>query len=113
VLRRLSARAAAELFLTGEVFDGRRAAEIGLVTAAAPTEALDATVVAYCEALVRGGPAALAGTKRLLRRPPAATVREDLAELSSLSEEYFRSPEGMEGVRATREKRPPEWLPGG
>jgi methylglutaconyl-CoA hydratase len=111
VLRRLAPRAAAELFLTGEVFDGRRAAEIGLVTAAAPAQALDETVVAYCEALVRGGPGALAGAKRLLLRPPAETVRADLTELSALSLEYFRSAEGMEGVRALRDKRAPEWLP--
>jgi methylglutaconyl-CoA hydratase len=111
VLRRLHPRAAAELYLTGEVFDGRRAAEIGLVTAAAPTVALDATVVAYCGALTRGGPAALAGAKRLLHRTPPATVRDDLAELSELSEAYFRSPEGIEGVRAARAKRPPNWLP--
>jgi methylglutaconyl-CoA hydratase len=113
VLRRLSFRAAAELYLTGEIFDGRRAAEIGLVTAAAPTTVLDATVVAYCEAMVRGGPAALAGAKRLLQRSPAATVREDVSELSRLSQEYFRSAEGMEGIRAMREKRPPIWLPQG
>jgi methylglutaconyl-CoA hydratase len=111
VLRRLSPRAATELFLTGEVFDGRRAAEIGLVTAAAPTAALDETVVAYCEALVRGGPEALAGAKRLLLRRPAGAIRDDLAELSALSLEYFRSSEGMEGVRALREKRAPAWLP--
>ena len=113
VLRRLTPRVAAELFLTGEVFDGRRAAEIGLVTAAAPAQALDETVVAYCDALVRGGPGALAGAKRLLQRRPADPVRADLAELSALSLEYFTSAEGMEGVRAVREKRPPAWVPQG
>ena len=39
VLRRLAPRAAAELYLTGDTFDGRRAAEIGLVTAAVPADA--------------------------------------------------------------------------
>jgi methylglutaconyl-CoA hydratase len=111
VLRRLAPRAAAELFLTGEVFDGRRAAQIGLVTAAAPAAALEATVAAYCDALIRGGPVALAATKGLLLRQPAATLRDDLTELSRLSAAYFGSPEGMEGVLAFREKRPPSWLP--
>jgi methylglutaconyl-CoA hydratase len=60
---------------------------------------------------VRGGPEALAGAKRLLLRRPADTIRDDLAELSALSLEFFRSSEGMEGVRALREKRAPAWLP--
>jgi methylglutaconyl-CoA hydratase len=111
VLRRLTPRAAAELFLTGEVFDGRRAAEIGLATAAAPAESLDETVAAYCAALVLGGPVALAATKQLLLRTPAATVRDDMSELSRLSMEYFGSPEGVEGVLAFREKRTPSWVP--
>src|SRR3954468_16010828 len=68
VLPRLTPRAATELYLTGEVFDGVRAAEIGLVTAAVPAADLDATVDRYVDALVRGGPLALAGAKQLLRR---------------------------------------------
>src|SRR5882724_7729418 len=44
VLPRLAPRAAAELYLTGGVFDGVRAAEIGLVSRAVDAEALDATV---------------------------------------------------------------------
>lgn len=112
VLRRLDPRAAAALMLTGDVFDGRRAAEIGLVTAAAPAGAVDETVAAYCSALLRGGPAALAATKGLLRRPPAATLRDDLAALVDLSLAHFGSAEGMEGVRAFREKRPPRWASG-
>ncbi|MCW6008046.1 enoyl-CoA hydratase/isomerase family protein [Micromonospora sp. CPCC 205371] len=110
VLRRLAPRAAAELLLTGDAFDGRRAVNIGLVTAAAPAEALDATVASYCGALLRGGPLALAGTKRVLHRPPAATVREDLADLAALSAEFFDSDEGREGVLAFREKRAPRWV---
>ena len=111
VLPRLAPRAAAELYLTGDVFDGARAAEIGLVTAAVEAEGLDAAVSAYTESLVRGGPLALAGTKQLLRRRPAETVRADLAELSERSAGYFRSAEGREGVAAFREKRPASWVP--
>ena len=61
MLPRLAPRAAAELYLTGDVFDGARAAEIGLVTAAVPADELDAAVARYCAALVRGAPLALAG----------------------------------------------------
>jgi methylglutaconyl-CoA hydratase len=111
VLRRLTPRAAAELYLTGEVFDGVRAAEVGLVTAAVSAEGLDGAVAAYCDALVRGGPLALAGTKQLLRRTPADSIRADLAELSARSAGYFRSAEGVEGVTAFREKRPAAWVP--
>jgi len=111
VLRRLHARAAAELYLTGEVFDGTRAAAAGLVTAAVPAADLDATVEAYVAALVRGAPGALAGTKALLRRSPVVTVADDVAELTALSVGYFGSPEGIEGISAFREKRDPSWLP--
>src|SRR3954452_21651805 len=54
VLPRLAPRAAAELYLTGEVFDGVRAAETGLVTTAVAAQDLDATIARYCDALVRG-----------------------------------------------------------
>ena len=111
VLPRLAPRAAAELYLTGDVFDGARAAGIGLVTAAVDADGLDAAVRAYCDSLVKGGPLALAGTKQLLRRPTAESIRADLAELSARSAGYFRSAEGREGVAAFREKRPAHWVP--
>ncbi|BCJ60795.1 enoyl-CoA hydratase-related protein [Micromonospora endophytica] len=110
VLPRLTSRAAAELYLTGDTFDGRRAAEIGLVTAAVPADELDGVVRRYCDSLVRGAPAALAGVKELLRRPTATDLRAELVELSALSTRYFLSEEGMEGVTAFREKRPPRWV---
>lgn len=112
VLPRLAPRAAAELYLTGNVFDGRRAAEIGLVTSSVPAADLDAAVGAYVSALVRGGPLALAGTKQLLRRTRQAGIRAELAELSQRSAGYFRSEEGREGIAAFREKRDAIWVPG-
>ncbi|MFF5073904.1 enoyl-CoA hydratase-related protein [Micromonospora olivasterospora] len=111
VLPRLHPRAAAELYLTGDTFDGRRAAEIGLVTAAGPADGLDAAVERACASLVRGAPGALAGAKDLLRRPPAVDLRAEIAELAALSTGYFLSDEGREGVAAFREKRDAAWVP--
>ncbi|MEU6023984.1 enoyl-CoA hydratase-related protein [Micromonospora sp. NPDC047134] len=110
VLPRLHPRAAAELYLTGDTFDGLRAAQIGLVTAAVPAQELDAAVQRYCDSLVRGAPSALAGAKELLRRPPATDLGEELAALSTLSTRYFLSGDGVEGVMAFREKRPARWV---
>src|SRR5260370_1122035 len=73
-LRRMPSRAAAEYFLTGEVFDARRAAEIGLLTRAVTTDDLDAEVERYASMLLRGAPGALAGTKGVLRDVPEQGV---------------------------------------
>ncbi|NJP89073.1 enoyl-CoA hydratase [Nonomuraea sp. FMUSA5-5] len=111
VLRRLSARAAAEYFLTGEVFDAARAVEIGLLSAAVPPEELDATVARYAGMLALGGPEALAITKRLVREVPAMPFGEGLRRMAELSAERFTSEEGQEGIAAFRDKRPPAWVP--
>lgn len=108
VLPRLSPRVAAELFLTGDVFDGAKAAASGLVNAAVPADGIDAVVDGWCSSLVRGAPRALAATKQLLRRNPTLA---DINELSALSLEFFSSAEGREGVSAFREKRDPAWIP--
>jgi len=111
VLPRLNPRAASELFLTGSVFDGVRAAEIGLVNAAVEDDRLDAVTASYVADLVKGGPIALAATKALLRRPRADTMAEDFTELLEMSAQFFASDEGQEGIRAFDEKRPPSWVP--
>lgn len=111
VLPRLAPRAAAELFLTGDTFDGARAAAIGLVSAAVPAADLDATVARYVSSLVRGAPGALAATKRLLRSGTNRPIRAELAELTRTSVRFFTSVEGREGVASFAEKRDPAWVP--
>lgn len=111
VLRRLDPRAAAEYFLTGEVFDAATAARIGLLTRAVPEEELDATVRHYADMLMRGGPEALAITKRLVREIPGVPFEEGLRRMTELSAERFTSEEGQEGIAAFMDKRPPKWVP--
>jgi len=111
VLPRLAPRAAQELLLTGAAFDGARAAAIGLVTVATAAEDLDAEVDRQVGMLLRGGPAALAATKRLLRERAGPPIGEELERLSVLSVGHFTSEEGREGVAAAREKRDAAWVP--
>lgn len=108
-LRRMPSRAAAEYFLTGEVFDARRAVGIGLVTAAVAADGLDAEVARYAGMLLRGAPGALAGTKGVLRDVPARGFSEGLAMMSELSGRYFGSQEAKEGMAAFAAKRDPSW----
>lgn len=112
VLPRLQARAAHELFLTGETVDAHRAVAIGLVNAAVPADRLDDEVARYTGMLRLGAPGALAGAKQMLRRERPATMAEDFAAMNALSASYFASEEGQEGIRAFGEKRPPSWVTG-
>jgi methylglutaconyl-CoA hydratase len=111
VVPRLLPRAAEELMLTGEVFDADRAAAIGLLNRAVDPDALDAEVDRYTDMLARGGPAALAATKAMLRRRPAEDMATDLQAMLGLSAEFFASEEGQEGMAAFAEKRSPRWVP--
>ncbi|WP_308250536.1 enoyl-CoA hydratase-related protein [Nonomuraea rhizosphaerae] len=113
VLRRLDPRAAAEYFLTGEVFDAARAVEIGLLTRAVPAESLDEAVRHYTDMLIRGGPESLAITKRLVRDLPGVSFEEGLRQMAELSAQRFTSEEGQEGIAAFMGKRPAKWVPRG
>lgn len=108
VLARVQATAARELMLTGEVFDAARAREIGLVGAVAEADLLDAVTDRYVDALLAGGPGALAGTKELLSRGLDDSA-EGYEELLELSARQFGTEEAREGARAFAEKRPPAW----
>ena len=110
VLPRLSARAAHELFLTGETFDATRAAAIGLLNSAVDDEGLDAEVARYAGMLRLGAPGALAGAKQMLRRTRPDSMSEDFAAMNALSARFFASAEGQEGIRAFGEKRRPSWV---
>ena len=110
VLPRIAPRAAQELFLTGEVFDANRAAEIGLLTAAVPDAELDGAVAAYVTSLAQGGPEALAATKAMLSTRDG-DLQAQFADKTALSASFFASAEAQEGISAFAEKRPARWVP--
>ena len=91
VLPRMTDRSAALSFLTGEVFDGTTAAQMGLVTRAVPESEIDREVQQVCAALVKGNPQGLRETKQLIGAPLVKRIDELGGELANLSARLFGS----------------------
>jgi enoyl-CoA hydratase/methylglutaconyl-CoA hydratase len=100
VLPRMTDRAAALTFLTGEVFDGRAAAQMGLVTKAVPEEDLNLEVDEVCAALAKGNPQGLRETKQLIGRPLVERIDAHGDDLAKLSARLFGSEEAKAAMLA-------------
>jgi len=100
VLPRMTDRSAALSFLTGEVFDGTTAAQMGLVTRAVPESEIDRDVQQVCAALVKGNPQGLRETKQLIGAPLVKRIDELGGELANLSARLFGSDEAKAAMTA-------------
>jgi enoyl-CoA hydratase len=107
LLPKLSARAAARYYLTGETFDAAEAAEIGLITAAA--DDVDAAVAKLVADVSRGSPQGLAASKALTTAAVLEGFDRDAERLTEESARLFVSDEAREGMLAFLQKRPPSW----
>ncbi|OBI90282.1 enoyl-CoA hydratase family protein [Mycobacterium sp. 1245805.9] len=107
LLPKLSARAAARYYLTGETFDAAVAAEIGLVTIAA--DDVDAAVAKVVADVSRGSPQGLAASKALTTAAILDGFDRDAERLTEESARLFISDEAREGMLAFLQKRPPSW----
>jgi enoyl-CoA hydratase len=109
LLPKMSARAAARYYLTGETFDAHAAAEIGLVTMAA--DDVDAAVASLVAGISRGSPQGLAVSKALTTAAVLEGFDRDAQRLTEESARLFVSDEAREGMLAFLQKRPPSWAP--
>lgn len=107
LLPKLSPRAAARYYLTGETFDADAAAEIGLITMAA--EDVDAAAEKLVADVGRGSPQGLAASKALTTAAVLEGFDRDAERLAEESARLFVSDEAREGMLAFLEKRPPRW----
>ena len=107
LLPKMSARAASRYYLTGETFDAREAAEIGLITMA--VEDVDAAVAKLVADVSRGSPQGLAASKALTTAAVLEGFDRDAERLSEESARLFVSDEAREGMLAFLQKRPPSW----
>ncbi|MDT5136519.1 MAG: enoyl-CoA hydratase [Mycobacterium sp.] len=108
LLPKLSARAAARYYLTGETFGASEAAEIGLITLAA--DDLDTAVAGLVADVGRGSPQGLAASKALTTAAVLEGFDRDAERLTEESARLFVSSEAREGMLAFLEKRPPSWV---
>ncbi|KAA1380226.1 enoyl-CoA hydratase-related protein [Aeromicrobium fastidiosum] len=100
LLPRFTARAAADLFLTGRTFDATEAAQHGLVTRAVPDAELQAEVARSLGDLVKGYPQGLRETKTLLNHDLVARIDALGDDLARLSGELFGSDQAREAMTA-------------
>ncbi len=108
LLPKMSARAAARYYLTGEKFGAAEAAAIGLITIAA--DDVDAAVTALVAAVVQGSPQGLAASKALTTAAVLEGFDRDAERLAEESARLFVSDEAREGMLAFLQKRPPNWV---
>jgi len=98
--------------LGGDRFNAEKAYEIGLVNHLCPSGKLDDTAAPIIDALLAGGPNALAATKQTILELAGLMVSDDLAaRLDALGEASRASEEAAEGRASFQEKRPPKWKP--
>jgi enoyl-CoA hydratase len=107
LLPKMTPRAAARYYLTGETFDAGRAAEIGLITMAA--DDVDAAVVALVADVGRGSPQGLAASKALTTAAVLEGFDRDAERLTEESARLFVSDQAREGMLAFLQKRLPSW----
>jgi enoyl-CoA hydratase/methylglutaconyl-CoA hydratase len=100
VLPRMTDRAAALTFLTGEVFTGQDAERMGLVTRAVGEGDLDLVVDEICASLAKGHPQGLRETKLLVGRDVLARIEEHGGDLAALSARLFGSEEAKAAMRS-------------
>jgi enoyl-CoA hydratase/methylglutaconyl-CoA hydratase len=105
VLPRMTDRAAARSFLTGDVFTGHDAVATGLVTTAVVEDELNAEVDEVCASLAKGTPQGLRETKLLLGRHLVARIDEHGADLARLSARLFGSDEARAAMQAFLDRR--------
>jgi enoyl-CoA hydratase len=109
LLPKMSARAAARYYLTGETFDAATAAAIGLITMAA--DDVGPAVASLVADIGRASPQGLAASKTLTTAAILDGFDRDAERLSTDSARLFVSEEAREGMLAFLQKRPPRWAP--
>lgn len=108
----LTGRAAEDVLLTGRSLTADEAKQMGIVNALAPEGELDAAVESFVDThFVPRSALSLRMATRAIRGPNRAEIEQRLEEAERLYiEGLLPTHDGVEGIRAFIEKRPPEWM---
>ncbi|WP_367110448.1 enoyl-CoA hydratase/isomerase family protein [uncultured Psychrobacter sp.] len=111
VIKALGARASQRYFLTAEVFDAKKARQLGFIHERVDTNELDETVATLCKKLSNNSPDAVKTCKRLVHDIAGAAIDDALiADTVKGIADIRSSEQGKEGVQAFLHKRKPDWL---
>ncbi len=107
----LSGRAAEDILLTGRSLSAAEAHNFGIVNVVAPQGELDATIAAFVDTnFVPRSALSLRVATGAVRDQQRPEVERRLAEAERIYlEELLPTHDGVEGIKAFMEKRPPEW----
>jgi enoyl-CoA hydratase len=100
---------AMEFLLCADIVDAGRAAEMGLLNAVVPEDALLDTAFSYAARITKNAPLAIQATKRSVLEGLKVDMREAYRNESRISREVFATEDAKEGPRAFAEKRKPQW----
>jgi enoyl-CoA hydratase len=100
---------ALELLLTAETISAEEALEIGLVSRMVPPEELAGEVEALAENIAAKGPIALKYIKEAVNKGLDMTLEQGLRLEADLYFLLHTTADRIEGIRAFREKRPPQF----
>jgi enoyl-CoA hydratase/carnithine racemase len=101
---------AAEILLTGRMFDGREAKDLGVCSHVLPNdEVLPAALELARDIAVNTAPISVAVSKKLLWDTWGRDAEEIERLETALHHHLMAHPDAREGVMAFLEKRPPEW----
>ena len=107
VIRALGARASQRYFLSAEVFDSKKARQLGFIHERVSEESL----AEFCAKVVKNSPEAVKTCKRLLHEVAGAPITDELiADTVKGIADIRSSEQGKEGVQAFLQKRQPDWL---
>ncbi len=108
-LRKMSPSSASRYLLTAEQFGPPDAVACGLVGSVVDTGSLETELDRVLDGFRQCEPEALRVTRDLLRRVPTMDVTDGLDYAAGVSEAFFGTEAGAEGIAAFREKRAPRW----
>lgn len=100
---------AADVLLSGRIFLGREAAEMGIVSRALPAEEVLPTALAMARDYANTAPASVAMTKRLLWQGLDASLAGMMQAEGPAFAWLGNQPDAKEGIVAFLEKRAPRW----
>jgi isohexenylglutaconyl-CoA hydratase len=110
LLRRIGASEMRRIALTAERIDAAQALRIGIVHEVCEgAQAVDQALGRLLGQLDRGAPGAMAAAKRLIALAETTPQEALLDQASQILTGLARSPEGIEGSTAFKEKRRPHW----